>query len=81
MQQIRKHLPMMEKLLFPGFLFLFEVVFLVLFGLLVEYDERGAPHPPLEPAEHDDPARLIRELQSSLGTTKVYPCELLVCFS
>ena len=33
----------MEKMLFPCFLLIFEVVFLVLFGLLVKYDELGEP--------------------------------------
>ena len=33
----------MEKMLFPCFLLIFEVVFLVLFGLLVKYDELGQP--------------------------------------
>lgn len=31
-----------EKLLFPGFLLAFQVAFLILFGLLVQYDETGA---------------------------------------
>ena len=35
----------MEKMLFPCFLFVFEVVFLVLYGLLVRYDELGNPRP------------------------------------
>ena len=30
-------------MLFPCFLLIFEVVFLVLYGLLVKYDELGAP--------------------------------------
>lgn len=30
-------------MLFPCFLLMFEVVFLVLFGLLVKYDELGEP--------------------------------------
>ena len=33
----------MEKMLFPCFLLIFEVVFLVLYGLLVKYDDLGAP--------------------------------------
>lgn len=33
----------MEKMLFPGFLLIFEVVFLVLFGLLVKYEELAEP--------------------------------------
>ena len=35
----------MEKMLFPCFLFIFEVVFLVLYGVLVRYDELGTPLP------------------------------------
>ena len=31
----------LEKLMFPGFLLAFEVVFLILFGLLVRYDDNG----------------------------------------
>mgnify|MGYP003457620212 CR=1 FL=1 len=31
-----------EKLLFPGVLLAFQVAFLILFGLLVQYDETGA---------------------------------------
>jgi len=69
----------MERLLFPGFLFFFEVVFLVLFGLLVEYDERGSPEHDLRAArlaaESNDTDSLIRNLESSLGTTKTYPCK------
>lgn len=33
----------MEKMLFPCFLAIFEVVFLVLYGLLVKYDDLGSP--------------------------------------
>lgn len=35
----------MEKMLFPCFLFVFEVVFLVLYGVLVRYDELSSPLP------------------------------------
>ena len=70
----------MEKLLFPGFLFIFEVVFLVLFGFLVRYDERGAPDTHLETAiriaeSTNDSSAYVRELVSSLSTTKTYPCK------
>lgn len=68
----------MERLLFPAFLFSFEVVFLVIFGLLIVYDEEGAPEHQLSmarlSAEDGDPDELVRNLQSSLGTTKTYPC-------
>ena len=33
----------MEKMLFPGFLLIFEVVFLILYGVLVKYDEPASP--------------------------------------
>lgn len=69
----------MEKLLFPGFLLFAEVIFLVVFGLLVEYDGRGDTDPVLDLARatsnSDHPERLIRELDSSLSITKTYPCE------
>ena len=68
----------MERLLFPAFLFFFEVVFLVIFGLLVVYDEEGAPEHELSMArlstEAGNPDELVRNLLSSLGTTKTYPC-------
>ncbi len=73
----------LEKYLFPGFLFFFEVVFLVLFGLLVKYDERGAPDAELAAAARfvennggGNSEGFVRELKSTLSTTKVYPCEL-----
>ena len=69
----------MEKLLFPGFLLGFEIIFLVLFGLLVTYDDRGAPDQELRQARASASAGnsddFIRELESSLSTTKTYPCE------
>ena len=72
----------MERLLFPGFLLFFEIIFLVLFGLLVEYDESGSPEHDLtearKSAEVGDSSNLIRNLESSLGTTKTYPCKLQV---
>lgn len=51
----------LEKLMFPGFLVAFEVVFLILYGLLVRYDDRGEADP------------LPSESQNS--TIKSYPCE------
>lgn len=66
----------MEKLLFPGFLFFFEVAFLVVFGLLVEYDSRGAPDAELRQAlASQSQTGFIRGLESSLSTTKTYPCK------
>ena len=32
-----------KTLLFPGFLLFVEIIFLIMYGLLVEYDERGLP--------------------------------------
>ena len=66
----------------PGVLLVFELVILILFGLLVEYDEGGQ-------AEHEETvARLlanktnssngddvILQLDSTRSTTKVYPCK------
>ncbi len=51
----------LEKLMFPGFLVAFEVLFVILYGLLVRYDDRGAADP------------LVTESQES--TIKTYPCE------
>ena len=72
-----------EKLIFPLFLFIFEVVFLILYGLLVRYDDAGAPHGEAAlaaAAEHHENGgtsdELLRALQSSLSTTKTYPCKL-----
>ena len=69
-----------EKLIFPLFLFIFEVVFLILYGLLVRYDDAGAPHGDVAlaaAAEHQGTSdEFLRALQSSLSTTKTYPCEL-----
>ena len=79
---LRKYLTLanMKKLVFPGFLFLFEVVFLVIFGLLVQYDEPGSPDHHIGDARRSlaqgDSDRFIRELESSLSTTKTYPCKL-----
>lgn len=55
----------LEKLVFPGFLLVFEIVFLILFGLLVEYDDRG---------DADPSSDTFRESGESVRRT--YPCEL-----
>lgn len=57
----------LEKLMFPGFLLAFEVVFLILFGLLVDYDSTGIPDPPRPQAN--------QEAASAEFTQTVYPCE------
>lgn len=79
---LKQFLAKMEKLLLPGFLFCFEFVFLVLFGLLVRYDTAGSPDAELEKAlalmragRTPSPEELLRELESTLSTTKTYPCE------
>eukprot|EP00731_Ephydatia_muelleri_P018239 Em0011g279a len=71
-----------EKLLFPGFLLAFQVAFLILFGLLVRYDETGAG------AEGDSelasvglannlsggsPSDVVLKLASTKRITKSYP--------
>lgn len=70
---------LMEKLLFPLFLFCFEFIFLVIFGLLVEYDDAGAPDQELaaalRAANSGDTGGFVLDLESSLSTTKTYPCE------
>jgi len=72
----------MERLLFPGFLLFFEIIFLVLYGFLVEYDNSGLPEHDLsearKSAEAGDSGSLIRNLESSLATTKTYPCKITV---
>lgn len=54
----------LEKLMFPGFLLAFEVVFLILFGLLVRYDDNGGSVTDGSTAE-----------LSQQNTIKVYPCK------
>ncbi len=70
----------LEKLIFPLFLFVFEAIFLVIYGLLVRYDEAGAPHQDLVAArQHTETGgtadEFTRNLQSSLSITKTYPCK------
>lgn len=61
------HLPMLEKLLLPGFLCVFQLLFILLYGLLVRYDDTGAPLHNVT-GEGDIPS-----LDSSTSTLKVYP--------
>lgn len=63
------HLPMLEKLLLPGFLCVFQLLFILLYGLLVRYDDTGAPLHNVT-GEGDIPS-----LDSSTSTLKVYPCK------
>ena len=72
-----------EKLMFPLFLFVFEIIFLILYGLLVRYDDGGSPHHDLtllreHLATGGDSDELIRSLVSTLSTTKTYPCKFLI---
>lgn len=61
-----------EKLLFPGFLLAFEVIFLILFGLLVRYDDNGGPL--------IANGSMISQLSSQQNTIKVYPCKPATLF-
>lgn len=80
MVTLKSALMTMERLLLPGFLICFETIFLVLFGLLVRYDDRGSPDAELakarQLAEAGDRTDFVRELESTLSTTKTYPCKL-----
>lgn len=79
MFQWRKMVATVEKYLLPLFLFCFEFIFLVVFGLLVRYDEGGSPDVELAKAREFAAAGnsedFVRELESSLSITKTYPCE------
>ncbi len=65
----------LEKLLFPGFLIFFEAIILVLFGLLVDYDESGSPDQEILVARNHTAGDYVRELESTLSTTKTYSCK------
>ena len=69
----------LQKLLFPGCLLSFEIVCIVLFGLLVEYDVGGQPGHELDVAELANetgiPEDYLLQLVSTRSTTKVYPCK------
>ena len=60
-----------SKMLLPGFLLVFQVIFIILYGLLVRYDDTGAPI-----TSNDTTVQDISELGSSRSALKVYPCEL-----
>ena len=59
----------MEKMLFPCFLLVFEVVFLVLYGLLVKYDELG------QPVVGNKTASEGQLSAPALSVVSTYPCE------
>ena len=58
-----------EKLLLPAFLLVFQGIFIILYGLLVRYDDTGKPH--------TDNITFENGLESSRATLKVYPRKLL----
>lgn len=58
-----------EKYLLPVFLLVFQAVFILLYGLLVRYDDTGNPH------TNVTAAKAISGLESSKSTLKVYPCK------
>lgn len=60
-----------EKYLLPGFLLVFQAIFILLYGLLVRYDDTGAPH------TNVTAAKTISGLDSSRSTLKVYPCKYM----
>ena len=74
-----------KKLLFPGFVLLVEIIFFIIYGLLVEYDEGGLPGQEYEVAmslantsngiNGQRAQDYLLRLQSTRSTTKVYPCE------
>ena len=59
-------------MLLPGFLLVFQVIFIALFGLLVRYDDSGKPLTSNSTVVSD-----VSELDSSRSALKVYPCEWL----
>lgn len=64
----------MEKMLFPCFLLIFEAVFLVLYGLLVKYDDLGAPVIGNATASSTGEGHFSA---ATAGVVSVYPCKLL----
>ena len=68
-----------------GFLLIVEIIFFVIYGLLVKYDEEGLPgheyEEALSLANTSDGINVQRaqdyllRLQSTRSTTKLYPCE------
>ena len=57
-----------EKALLPGFLLVFQGIFIILYGLLVRYDDTGKPHTANEV--------FTKPLESSETALKVYPRKL-----
>lgn len=76
----------LEKLLLPAFLVLFEVVFIIVYGLVVDYDEGGSPDHEQEVAlqllqNNATAEEYVLKLASTRGTTKFYPCESKTSFA
>ena len=77
--------PRLEKYLLPSFLLFAEIIFFIIYGLLVEYDEGGLPgheyEVALSLANTSDGINFQRaqdyllHLQSTRSTTKVYSRE------
>lgn len=55
-----------KKMVFPAFLLAFQVVFLILFGVFVTYDNIVPP---------EDDGSVKEPADSTRSTTKTYPCE------
>ena len=65
-------LSFLAKMLLPGFLALFQIIFIILYGLLVRYDDGGAAL-----TSNDTTVTDISQLDSSRNALKVYPRELV----
>ena len=72
----------LKRLIFPSFLIALQVIFIVIFGLLVRYDDGGRANRELELLrELNASGRLanlddyVQRLESTRDTTKIYPCE------
>ena len=73
-----------KKLWFPGLLLAIELIIIVLFGLLVEYDDGGRAGHEEEIANEianrtglsSAAEEFLLQLESTRSTTKVYPCKL-----
>ena len=80
----------LKRLIFPSFLLALQAIFIVIFGLLVRYDDGGRANRELELLrELNASGRLanlddyVQRLESTRDTTKIYPCErnLFVLFA
>ena len=67
----------LERLVFPGTILALEILFIVVFGALVEYDDAGGPLQATGDAAangSENESETV-ELESSRSTIKTYPCE------